>query len=71
MCLAVPSKVIELKQFPMAVIEMDGLKKEISIELVPDIKIGEYVIVHVGYALSKMDEELAQQTIEDIRELHK
>lgn len=71
MCLAVPSKVVELRQFPLAVIMLDGLKKEISIELVPDIQVGDYVIVHVGYALSKLDPKTAAETLESLNELYK
>lgn len=69
MCLAVPCKVVELKQFPMATIEMEGLRKEVSIELVADVQIGEYVIVHVGYALSKLDQQSAQENLEALAEL--
>ena len=69
MCLAVPSKVVELRANSMAMIEMQGLRKEVSIELVPEVQVGDYVLVHVGYALSKMDEESAIASIEALKEL--
>lgn len=63
MCLAMPSKVVEVLEDDMAVIELGGVKKTISLGLVEDVTPGDYVIVHVGYALSKVDEEEALKTI--------
>jgi len=63
MCLAMPSKVVEVLTDDMAVIELGGVKKTISLGLVEDIIPGDYVIVHVGYALSKVDEEEALKTL--------
>jgi len=62
MCLAMPSKVVEVLEDDMAVIELGGVKKTISLGLVEDITPGDYVIVHVGYALSKVDEDEAMKT---------
>lgn len=63
MCLAMPTKVVELLADDMAVIELGGVKKTISLGLVEDVIPGDYVIVHVGYALSKVDEEEALKTL--------
>ncbi len=63
MCLAMPSKVVDVLEDDMAVIELGGVKKTISLGLVEDVQPGDYVIVHVGYALSKVDEEEALKTI--------
>jgi len=63
MCLAMPSKVVEVLEDDMAVIELGGVKKNISLGLVEDVSPGEYVIVHVGYALSKVDEDEALKTL--------
>jgi hydrogenase expression/formation protein HypC len=63
MCLAMPSKVVEVMADDMAVIELGGVKKTISLGLVEDVVPGDYVIVHVGYALSKVDEEEALKTL--------
>jgi hydrogenase expression/formation protein HypC len=64
MCLAIPALVVERKDGEAAVIELDGVRKEISLALVPDTQVGDYVIVHVGYALTRMDPAEAQRTLE-------
>ena len=63
MCLAVPARLVCLKEQEKGVVEMEGLKKEISLSLVPDVKVGDFVIVHVGFALSIMDKAEAEATI--------
>ena len=69
MCLALPMRVIELRLGEMAVAERDGVRKEISVTLVPEVAIGDYVIVHVGFALSKLDPEEARRTLALIAEM--
>jgi hydrogenase expression/formation protein HypC len=64
MCLAIPALVVERKDGDAAVIELDGVRKEISLALVPDTRVGDYVIVHVGYALTRLDPAEAQRTLE-------
>ncbi len=63
MCLAIPAQVIELCEGDMAVVELAGVRKEISLALVDRIEVGDYVIVHVGYALNKLDQEEAAATL--------
>lgn len=63
MCLAIPALVVELLPDSMARIDLDGVRKEISLALVEDVAIGDYVIVHVGYALQKLDPEEAAETL--------
>ncbi|HRE18192.1 MAG TPA: HypC/HybG/HupF family hydrogenase formation chaperone [Rhodocyclaceae bacterium] len=63
MCLAIPAQVIELRDKDLAVVDLAGVKKEISLSLVDDVVIGDYVIVHVGYALNKLDPEEAAKTL--------
>lgn len=63
MCLAIPALVVELLPDSMARIDLDGVQKEISLALVEDVAIGDYVIVHVGYALQKLDPEEAAETL--------
>lgn len=53
----------------MALVEMEGLRKKISIELTPEVQIGDYVIVHVGFSLEVLDTKLAQETLDLINEL--
>ena len=63
MCLAIPALVVELGANDCAVVDLAGLRKEISLALVDNIEVGDYVIVHVGYALNKLDPEEAARTL--------
>jgi hydrogenase expression/formation protein HypC len=64
MCLAIPVEVREVLPDDMAKVSLDGVVKVISTALVDDVKVGDYVVLHVGYALAKIDPEEAQRTIE-------
>jgi hydrogenase expression/formation protein HypC len=68
MCLAIPVRVIELLPEQMAKVSLDGVTKTISVALVDDICVGDYVILHVGFALSKVDAQEAERTLAMIRE---
>lgn len=68
MCLAVPSKIIEINDM-VAKVDVDGVVREASIMLLDDVKLGEYVIVHAGFAINKLDEDAALQTLEDMRNI--
>ena len=68
MCLAIPAQVIELVDIEHAVVDMGGVRKTISTVLVDDLQIGDYVIVHVGYALNRLDPEEAAETLRLIAE---
>lgn len=63
MCLAIPARVVALPEPESAVVELDGVQKTISLALVDDVAVGDYVIVHVGFALSKLDADEAEQTL--------
>ncbi|MCX7143249.1 MAG: HypC/HybG/HupF family hydrogenase formation chaperone [Proteobacteria bacterium] len=63
MCLALPVRVMELGAGDMAIVDLDGVRKEISLALLDDVQVGDYVILHVGYALSKLDPEEAEKTL--------
>ena len=63
MCLAIPAQVVELREGDHAVVDLAGVRKEISLSLVDDVAVGDYVIVHVGYALNKLDPEEAARTL--------
>jgi hydrogenase expression/formation protein HypC len=69
MCLAIPACIVELLPDDMARIELDGVRKEISLSLVEGASVGDYVIVHVGYALQLLDPEEAAQTLALFAEL--
>ncbi len=68
MCLAIPSKIIEI-QGTLAKVSVDGVIRETSLALLDDAQIGDYVIVHAGFAISKLDESAARQTLEDMRQI--
>jgi hydrogenase expression/formation protein HypC len=63
MCLAIPAKVTALEEDDMAVVALEGVKKRISVALLDEIAVGDYVLVHVGYALHRLSEEEAQRTL--------
>ena len=63
MCLAIPALVVDLRDNGSAVVDLAGVRKEISLALVDDVAPGDYVIVHVGYALSKLDPDEAAKTL--------
>jgi hydrogenase expression/formation protein HypC len=72
MCLAVPGKVVAIRDQDdtrMATVDFGGIEKDVCLEFVPDIEIGDYTIVHVGFALQRLDEESALQTLELFRQL--
>ena len=69
MCLAIPAQVIELRDGDNAVVDLAGVKKEISLSLVEEVAVGDYVIVHVGYALNKLDPEEAEKTLKLFAEI--
>jgi hydrogenase expression/formation protein HypC len=63
MCLAIPAKVVELRGGDQAVVDLGGVRKEVSVALVEGLVAGDYVIVHVGYALQKVDPVEAERTL--------
>jgi hydrogenase expression/formation protein HypC len=69
MCLAIPARVVELKDGDMAVVELGGVKKTVSLALVDDVAVGDYLIIHVGFALTRLDEEEAAKTLALFAEL--
>ena len=68
MCLAIPARVIELLPDEMARVSLDGVVKTVSVALVEDAAVGDYIVLHVGYALAKIDEEEALRTLALLRE---
>jgi hydrogenase expression/formation protein HypC len=69
MCLAIPARIEELTTPGNAIVNLGGMRKEISLALVDDAAVGEYVIVHVGYALQKLDQEEAELTLQLFAEM--
>lgn len=68
MCLAVPAKIVEIKDL-LATVDVDGVRREASLMLLEDVNIGDYVIIHAGFAISKVDEDIAQQALVDMRNM--
>ena len=69
MCLAIPTRLIEIRPDGQAIVELGGIRKQISIALVPDAVVGDYVIVHVGHAIGQIDPEEAERTLQMFGEL--
>ena len=63
MCLALPALVVEMSGNDMGVVDLGGVRKDVSLALVDDVAIGDYVIIHVGYALAKLDPDEAAKTL--------
>ncbi len=68
MCLAIPAKIIRIDD-NMGTIDMEGTRREVSLLLLEDAKIGDYVIVHAGFAIHKIDETEAKESLKVLREL--
>jgi hydrogenase expression/formation protein HypC len=69
MCLALPARVVALLGSEMATIDLGGIRKKVSIALVPEVEVGDYVIVHVGYAIGMLHPEEAEATLKLFAEL--
>ena len=66
MCLAVPGKIIEIYEqsgLKMAKVDFGGIFREVCLDYVPEAKVGEYCVIHVGFAISKLEEEDAKETL--------
>lgn len=71
MCHAIPAQIVSLRGDHNALANVGGIEREISVVLLNDLKVGDYVVVHVGFALTKLDESEAQKTLETIDNLYK
>ena len=76
MCVAIPGKIIEFKNnskdvFRLAAVDYGGIKKDVNMSMLPEAKIGDYVMVHVGVAISIIDEKEANDTLELLRQVGK
>ncbi|MGA3243945.1 MAG: HypC/HybG/HupF family hydrogenase formation chaperone [Bacteroidota bacterium] len=72
MCLAIPGKVLSIDtnvQPTMGIVSFGGIEKRVCLEWTPEVSLGDYVIVHVGFAISKMDEQEALETLKLIQEI--
>lgn len=69
MCLAVPGKILALHEGAQATVDMMGATRSASVRLTPDAAVGDYVLVHAGFAIEVIDAEQARETIEILRDL--
>lgn len=75
MCLAVPGKIMSIDEtsadplLRVGKVSFGGILKEVSLAYVPDVKLGDYVIVHVGFAISTLDEQEAERVFEDLQQI--
>lgn len=69
MCLAVPARIVALDDTDHATVDLGGVRKRVSLALLDDVHPGDYVIVHVGYALEKLDPDEAERTLALFAEL--
>jgi hydrogenase expression/formation protein HypC len=68
MCLAIPSRIVEINN-NMGIIDVDGVRREASLLLLENPGVGDYVIVHAGFAIQKIDEAEAQESLKVLREI--
>ncbi|MCG6955997.1 MAG: HypC/HybG/HupF family hydrogenase formation chaperone [Gemmatimonadetes bacterium] len=73
MCLGIPGRIVEIRQdagLPMGVVDFGGVRREVCLAYVADeVSVGDYAVVHVGFAISKVDEEEAQRTYDVLKEM--
>ena len=68
MCLAIPMKIASLNEDRTATVDVLGVTREISLDLTPQAQVGDYVLVHAGFAIEVVDEQYAQETLDLIKE---
>lgn len=69
MCLGVPGKVVRLLENSKAAVDINGNQVDISVKLIPEVKLGDYVLIHAGFAMEIIDEEIAKETMHWLKEL--
>jgi hydrogenase expression/formation protein HypC len=70
MCLAIPGKIVKIEEKTNAEVDFGGVKRPVRLDLMPDAKVGEYVIVHAGFAIQKMTKKDAIETLKLINEAY-
>jgi len=70
MCLSIPSKIVEIDEDNIATVDTMGIKRQVSLDLMLDeVDVGDYILIHVGFAMNKIDEEEALQSLEVYQEM--
>ena len=74
MCLGVPGRVVHIDPSPLGIatgrVDFGGVRRDVCLAYTPEVQVGDYVIVHVGFAISRVDEEEARRTYEILREMN-
>jgi hydrogenase expression/formation protein HypC len=68
MCLGIPGRIIEIEK-NVAKVDVGGVSRNISLDLCPDVSVGEYVLIHAGFAIQKVDEEEAKETLDLLKQM--
>ena len=68
MCLAIPALIISIDGY-MAEVDIEGVTRQVSLQLTPEAKVGDYVLLHTGYAINTIDEDEARETLRLLKEL--
>jgi hydrogenase expression/formation protein HypC len=71
MCLAVPTQIISIDESRTGTVEISGVQRRVALDLVPDARVGDYVIIHVGFAIQILDEAEAARTLELLEGLNR
>lgn len=70
MCLSIPSKVVKIDESNIATVDTMGIKRQVSLDLMSEpVKVGEYILIHVGFAMNKIDEADALESLKTYREI--
>lgn len=69
MCLAIPTQILEIDEDRVATVELGGVTRQVSLIMTPDAEVGDYVLIHTGYAITLMDPEEAQASLDAFAEL--
>ena len=69
MCLAIPARVASIGEYRMATVDIMGVTRKVSLDLVPEAVVGDFVLVHAGFALQVVDEEYAKETLEILKQV--
>ncbi|MDR2197778.1 MAG: HypC/HybG/HupF family hydrogenase formation chaperone [Coriobacteriales bacterium] len=69
MCLAIPARIESIGDNRLAVTDVLGVKRQVALDLVPQAKVGDFLLVHAGYGIEVISEQLAQETLDLIREI--
>lgn len=68
MCLAIPSRIVSIADNEIATVDVDGVRRQVSVMLIEEPRVGDYVIVHAGFAIHRIDESVAMESLQILKE---